>query len=252
MAKLTAVTFDLWQTLLLDNRDLGRQRAQVRLEGAQDALRRRGLEFDVEHIREAYRACYRECHRIREGNVDISFRDQVEIFINNIDDGLVERLDEDTIVEIIRSYADSFFVYPPIVHADALAVLQAVKQQGLAIGLISNTGMTPGETFRQFLDQHGLLKYFQTLTFSDEVRLSKPSDEIFRLTLQSMGAAPEETVHVGDHVQNDVVGAKRCGLKTIWITGFYENENPSDPATQPDAAVETLGMVPQALAEIAG
>ena len=253
MAKLTAVTFDLWQTLLLDNRELGRQRAQVRLEGAQDSLRQqRGLEFDLEHIREAYRACYRRCHQIREGNIDISFREQVEIFINNIEDGLVERLDEETIVEIVRSYADSFFVYPPTVHTDALAVLQAVKQQGLAIGLISNTGMTPGETFRQFLDQNGLLKYFETLTFSDEVRLSKPSDEIFHLTLHSMGAAPEETVHVGDHVVNDVVGAKRCGLKTIWITGFYENENPSDPNTQPDATVASLGLVPEALAKLSG
>ena len=252
MAKLTAVTFDLWQTLLLDNRELGRQRAQVRLEGAQDALRQRGLEFDLEHIREAYRACYRRCHQIREGNIDISFREQVEIFINNVEDGLVERLDEETIVEIVRSYADSFFVYPPMVHTDALAVLQEVEQQGLAIGLISNTGMTPGETFRQYLDQNGLLKFFETLTFSDEVRLSKPSDEIFYLTLQSMGAAPEETVHVGDHVVNDVVGAKRCGLKTIWITGFYENENPSDPNTQPDATVATLGLVPEALAKLAG
>ena len=38
MSKITAVTFDLWQTLLLDNRELGRARAQVRLEGTQEAL----------------------------------------------------------------------------------------------------------------------------------------------------------------------------------------------------------------------
>ena len=149
MSNLTAVTFDLWQTLLLDNRELGRARAQVRLEGAQQALRRWGQEFDLEHIREAYRACYRECHRIREENIDISFREQVEIFINNISGGLVDRLDEETIQEIVRSYADSFFVHPPIVHTDALTVLREVKSLGLGIGLISNTGMTPGETFRK-------------------------------------------------------------------------------------------------------
>ena len=252
MAEITAVTFDLWQTLLLDNRELGRARAQVRLEGTQEALGRAGVVYDLEHIREAYRACYRECRRIRDQNLDVSFRDQVEIFINNIDVGMVDRLDEETIQEIIRVYADSFFVHPPVRHSDALSVLGDVKAMGLRIGLISNTGMTPGSTFRRYLDQQGMLKYFDTLTFSDEVKLAKPSDEIFLLTLRSLGAAPAETVHVGDHVQTDVVGAKRCGLKTVWITGFYENENPSDPDTMPDATVDGLAEVVPAIAGLAG
>ena len=252
MAEITAVTFDLWQTLLLDNRELGRARAQVRLEGTQEALGRAGVVYDLEHIREAYRACYRECRRIRDQNLDVSFRDQVEMFINNIDVGMVDRLDEETIQEIIRVYADSFFVHPPVPHSDALSVLDDVKAMGLRIGLISNTGMTPGSTFRRYLDQQGMLKYFDTLTFSDEVKLAKPSDEIFLRTLRSLGAAPSETVHVGDHVQNDVVGAKRCGLKTVWITGFYENENPSDPDTMPDATVDGLAEVVPAIAGLAG
>ncbi len=100
MPKITAVTFDLWQTLLLDNRELGRARAQIRLEGAQTALTGFGESYDLEHIREAYRACYQECRRIREQSLDVSFRKQVEIFIDNIDDGLVDRLDEQTIQEI--------------------------------------------------------------------------------------------------------------------------------------------------------
>ena len=75
MPQLTAVTFDLWQTLLLDNRELGRARAQVRLEGAQQALRKAGQGYELEHLREAYRACYRQCRQIREQNLDVSFRE---------------------------------------------------------------------------------------------------------------------------------------------------------------------------------
>ena len=252
MPDITAVTFDLWQTLLLDNRDLGRARALIRLEGAQNAIASFGESYDLEHIREAYRACNRECRRIREEFLDVSFREQVEIFINNIDNGLVERLDEETILEVVRTYADSFWVHPPVPHTDAQAVLRDVKDMGLGIGLISNTGMTPGETFRQYMDQQGLLKYFDVLTFSDEVKISKPSEEIFHMTLSSLGATPAQTVHVGDHVKNDVVGANRCGLKTVWITGFYENEDPSDPDTQPDETVDSLGQVAQAIARLTG
>ncbi|MCH7605922.1 MAG: HAD family hydrolase [Chloroflexi bacterium] len=251
LSDLTAVTFDLWQTLLMDNRELGRARAQVRLDGTHDALSRWGETYDVEHIREAYRACYRECHRIRDQQLDVSFREQVEIFINNIDAGLVDRLNEPAIEEIARVYADSFFVHPPVAHANAQAVLRDIKAMGLRIGLISNTGMTPGATFRQFLDQQGMLQYFDVLTFSDEVKLAKPSNQIFLMTLDSLDATPAQTVHVGDHVQNDVVGAKRCGLKTIWITGFYENDDPNDPDTEPDATVGDLAEVVPAIAGLA-
>ena len=252
MAQITAVTFDLWQTLPLDNRELGRARAQVRLEGAAEALRKVGEEYSIDHIREAYRACFRHCHKIREQNLDVSFREQVELFVNNISPGLVSRLDERTTQEIYDAYADSFFVHPPVAHPDALSVLGGVKEMGLRIGLISNTGMTPGTTFRRFLAQQGMLEYFDALTFSDEVKLSKPSCEIFLLTLQALGATPAQSVHVGDHVQNDVVGARRSGLRTVWISGFYERGDPADPDSEPDATVDGLALAVPAIKRLAG
>ena len=250
MPELTAVTFDLWQTLLLDNRELGRARTQVRLEGAQSILARHGMNFDLETIRLGYRACYRECQRVRESHLDLSFRQQVEVFIDRIEEGLLARLDVEAVDEIERIYSDSFFVHPPLAHRDAVRVLRDVKEMGLGIGLISNTGMTPGVAFRRFLDSEGMLEYFDTLTFSDEVLLSKPSDEIFLMTLRALGALPEEGIHVGDHVKNDVVGANRCGLKTVWITGFYENEDPANPETHPDATVDELSHVVPAIARL--
>ena len=250
--QITTVTFDLWQTLLLDTRELGSARALVRLEGTQQALNRFGEDYELEHIREAYRACYQHCRLIREDGLDISFREQVEVFVNNISDNLVERLDPESFQEIVRVYADSFLTHPPTPHKRALAVLKDVKAMGLRIGLISNTGTTPGATFRLFLNQHGMLSYFDALTFSDEVKLAKPNEKMFLMTLRDMGVSPSESVHVGDHVINDVVGAKRSGMRTVWITGFYEREDPSDPKSEPDATVDDLGMVPRAIADISG
>lgn len=251
MSDITAVTFDLWQTLLLDNRDLGRARTQVRLEGTQQELIQVGEEYDIEHIREAYRACYRQCRRVRDTGLDLTFREQVELFINLISPDLTSRLTEQVVLNILRVYSDSFFVHPPNPHTDIRSVLQGVRDMGLKIGLISNTGMTPGVAFRRFLDQHRVLHFFDTLTFSDEVKLSKPVAEIFALTLRSLGSTPDGTIHVGDHVQNDVVGAKQSGLKTVWIEGFYEREDPSDPRTQPDVAVPGLGSVIPAIQALA-
>ena len=247
MAEITAVTFDLWQTLILDNRELGLKRAQVRLDGARDLLAGEGATFDPDHIREAYRGCYRACRAVRNNNKDVSFRAQVEIFINLIEEGLVGRLPEPTIAEIERIYAESFFDFPPRFHEATRDTLESVHKMGLRIGLISNTGMTPGYTFREFLRRHDLLGYFEALTFSDEVLLAKPSDEIFLMTMNSLGSRPDETIHVGDHVSNDVVGANRVGMKSIWIRGFYEPEDPDDPDSRADVDVDDLSGVADAV-----
>ena len=252
MAEITTVTFDLWQTLLLDNRELGLARAMVRLEGAQKALARFGEEYELEHVREAYRACYRQCRSVREQQLDVSFQEQVEIFVDHISPGLVERLDGQVLDEIVRVYADSFLVCPPVLHADAKPVLRDLKAMGLNLGLISNTGMTPGATFRFYLDGEGVLGYFDQMTFSDEVKLAKPGTEIFLMTLRAMGTEPAQAIHVGDHVVNDVVGGNRSGMKTIWIEGFYEREDPQDPESEPDAAVSDLGLVVEVIAALSG
>ena len=251
-SEIVAVTFDLWQTLLYDNRERGLARSELRLKGAEQALARCGERHDLDHIREAYWACAQQCREIREGLQDITFREQVEIFIENIDHGLVDRLEEDTIEEVAQAYSDSFFVYPPTVHADTPAVLQKIKAMGLRIGLISNTGMTPGEAFRRFLAQHRLLHYFDAMTYSDEVKIAKPAPRIFHLTLESLGVAPDQVVHVGDSVANDIAGANRCGLKTVWIAGFSEGPDPANPDSQPDAIVSDLAEVVPAVFRLAG
>ncbi len=251
MGTITAVTFDLWQTLLLDRPEVGRLRTQARLDGARDALLKAGEAHDEERIRTAYQDCARRCQAIREGLTDISFQEQVEIFIDGISPGLALRIPESTRREIAASYSDSFFVYPPIPHPEGVQTLRSVKEMGLRLGLISNTGMTPGVSFRRFLGEHGMLEFFDTLTFSDEVRLAKPAGEIFLMTLRAIGATPSQSIHVGDHFDTDVRGAQRCGLKTVWIEGFYARPDPADSSADPDVTVPELGQAVLAIRELA-
>ncbi len=251
--EITTVTFDLWQTLLVDKPDLGRTRANARLAGTQRVLEDAGKGYDLERICDAYWACNRKCREIRERHLDVSFSDQVGIFVDSIDSGLVETLNRESpgsMGAITRVYADSFLEFPPPAHGDALTALRGIKDLGLRIGLISNTGMTPGATFRTYLANTGMLGYFDALTFSDEVKLSKPCNEIFLMTLRSLGASPAQTVHVGDHIQHDIAGAKECGLNTVWITGFSERTEPDDPCTEPDETVDSLGEVVPAIARL--
>ena len=249
MARITAVTFDLWQTLLMDNPEQGRARMQVRLDGAVAALAKAGRDFEPEHVREAYRACYRTCHAIREEERDVSFGQQVAFFIGHIEDGLLDKLPEHTVAEITAAYCDSFYVFPPRVHEEADEALRQVKADGYKVGLISNTGMTPGYAFRAFLKEKGLAHYFDVMAYSDEMLLAKPSVPMFERTLKDLGAEPEETVHVGDHLRNDVLGAKEAGLRTIWIETYDERRESVEVV--PDITVKTLGEVAEGIRRLA-
>lgn len=251
MPAITAVTFDLWQTLLLDNPEVGRVRTQARLKGAQEALRKAGEPQNIEVIETAYQNCARRCQEIREGLTDISFQEQVALFVDGISPGLAARLPAAVMREITVAYSDSFFEHPPRPHPAAVAALRQVKARGFRLGLISNTGMTPGVAFRRFMAQHGLLDYFDALTFSDEVKLAKPAPEIFLRTLRALDAAPGQAIHVGDHPITDVMGARRCGLKTVWIEGFYARADFADPNAQPDVSVADLGAAAAAVERLA-
>ena len=247
MSSISAVTFDLWQTLLIDSRELGLARTRLRIEGTREALKQEGYDFSEESLWQAYRQCYRTCREVRTSGRDVTFTEQVRIFISNIEDGILDRLKDSTVKQIADAYGNSFFELPPEPHQQAAPLLEQVKELGYRIGLISNTGMTPGVIFRSYLQQIGILHYFDALTFSDEVQLSKPAPAIFRAALDSLDMEAEQVVHVGDHLLNDVTGAKGVGMRAIWIEGFDNGEM----AVKPDFSVSRLGEVAGVLRSLA-
>ncbi len=251
MPEITTVTFDLWQTLLLDAPEQGRIRTEARLEGSRSVLLRAGEDFDLERIRQAYSDCVLYCRSIRERNLDLGFREQVGRFIDNVDAGLQQRLPEEVVQQVVAVYADAFLEHPPRPHPSALQVLEDARAAGMRIGLISNTAMTPGVTFRKFLERHEMLGFFEALTFSDELMSSKPGPRPFTVTLEQLQSAPENAVHVGDNFVHDVCGAKGVGMRAIWIEGFSERPGEIGPELDPDVSVPDLSEVPGAISELA-
>ena len=249
MRAVTAVIFDLWQTLIIDDRELALKRAQLRIEGALKALHDAGEEFSQDRVWEAYHQCSEICQVIHAQEHDMSFMEQVSNFIEHIDTGLRDRLTPDTVNQISTAYADSFFRFPPPLHPCAVATLGCLKEKGYLLGLISNTGMTPGSTLRVYMEQVGILGFFDVLIFSDEVLLSKPSREMFLLIIKALKIPPDLVVHVGDHLTNDVAGAKLAGLKAIWIRGSDELNAEHGP--QPDITIQDLAQVGDAVEVLA-
>lgn len=52
---------------------------------------------------------------------------------------------------------------------------------------------------------------------SEQEGIKKPQAEIFIRALERLYVRPKESVYVGDHLENDVIGARNAGLNAIWI-----------------------------------
>lgn len=67
---------------------------------------------------------------------------------------------------------------------------------------------------------------------------AKPQASIFHAACQQLGLPPERVLHVGDHIELDVAGAQRAGLRGCWINRIDAHWN--HPELQPDLQFDTL------------
>ena len=121
---------------------------------------------------------------------------------------------------------------PTLIDGAAETVQRLAERYRL--GVISDSGLSTGKTLRHFLKRDGLLDCFTCTTFSDEVGVSKPHMRIFQITLDRLGARPQEAVHLGDLTHSDIAGAKAIGMQAVRMAANYDDANHS---VEPDAVV---------------
>ena len=233
---LRAVTLDLWQTLIIDAPQRGVARAALRIDGILRVLQKAGLSLTREQVEEAYRACAKAHWEMQGRAQDCSFQEQVDEFLRLIDPDLPSRADGLLRHQVAQRYARPFLAFPPALAPGARQVLEALRERGYRVGLISNTGMTPGSLFRDYLQELGVLHHFDALVFSDEVGLSKPAPGIFQRALDALGVPAAQAAHVGDSLRSDVAGAKGAGMAAVWLQGHDDSE----PEVPPDATITRL------------
>lgn len=84
----------------------------------------------------------------------------------------------------------------------------------------------------------GLDHHFAFQLGSREHGAAKPAASIFHAACERLGVAPAHVLHVGDHVEMDVVGAMQAGLRGCWINRVEHTWH--HPSLQPDLQFDTL------------
>jgi putative hydrolase of the HAD superfamily len=94
---------------------------------------------------------------------------------------------------------------------------------------------------REKLARSGLGGHFAAIVISGEVGAGKPDPRIFRAALDLLGVASADAIMVGDSLERDVAGARRAGIRSIWLDRADDGVSPE--AVGPDARIRTLGDV---------
>lgn len=93
----------------------------------------------------------------------------------------------------------------------------------------------------------GLSERIRSLTISGEIGIRKPNLEIFKVACERADVLPKEAVYIGDTIQNDIVGANRAGMTSIFINRKSEVLIPESADEQPDYTVSSLHDVSSCL-----
>jgi putative hydrolase of the HAD superfamily len=212
---ITAVAFDLWETLLTDTPELSRRQERLRLDRMERVLAERGFAAEAERIEEAYRKLWHRCHELYwSRDEDIACRVQIEHFLEAL--GLdAMTFDAPSLAALEDVYANAAVDVLPSLVPGAIEVVSTLRERGFRIGLISNTGRTPGYALREILDRLGLGPSIDAMVFSNEHGACKPQPSIFATLRDALGVDYEEMMFVGDNLYVDVHGAQRLGMAAV-------------------------------------
>ena len=221
---LRAVTFDCWSTLLVE-RDWSVAHA-LRVDALVEAAKRAGRDSDRVELSGVFDAAWnrhiaRWTRGVASGAAEIA-RDALGIL------GCSEQ--SAGFAALVTSWEEASHSGAVEAVDGTHAHLAFLSEAGLRLGVICDTGLTPGRVVRRFLHGAGLLSYFDVCVFSDEVGVPKPDPRIFHAALEALASDASHTAHVGGLLRTDVAGARGVGMASIRIRAAYD-----DPSQQPEA-----------------
>jgi putative hydrolase of the HAD superfamily len=249
--KITAITFDLWDTIVVDDSDEPKRKAKGLL--SKKAERRRivwealSLEAPIDQatVGLAYDLADAAFNKVwHDQHVTWTIGERLEVLLK----GLGRNLPQPVLAEIVRQHEEmEIAVRPNLIPgiAEALADLHGRYKTCV----VSDAIVSPGRALRRLLESYGLARHFDGFAFSDEVGHSKPHRDMFESAARQMNVRLDEIVHVGDRDHNDVKGPQALGMKAILFVAARDTDRDQ---TSADAVCERHADLPAAVDRLAG
>ncbi|HEY6425212.1 MAG TPA: HAD family hydrolase [Pseudonocardiaceae bacterium] len=123
-----------------------------------------------------------------------------------------------------------------VVDPVAAATVRRLARSGVILVLACNTQRTLA-TRQRTLDEAGIADCFTALVLSSVLGVGKPDPRFYAAVTtasrEATGCGPERVVFVGDTVDKDVLGPRRCGMRPVLI----------EPGPRPAGLTDDVPMV---------
>lgn len=232
-----AITFDFWETTVgtIDYTD-------VRINFLANTLEMEGFSKNRKLVRDAYLSAQKAFYNAWKNEQKyISALERTESILKTLEINLSHKSKHN----IIKRFEEIALLAPPPLMNDSEMVLKSLYDN-YRIGLICDSGMSPGKILRKVLEYHNVLKYFCCTIFSDEMGRNKPNPIVFRQALKKLEVNATEAIHVGDLLETDIAGANAIGMKTVWFN-WKNKSKKSKTNIVPDYEIDKLSQLLQIL-----
>lgn len=123
-------------------------------------------------------------------------------------------------------------------HEEIIPMLQALKEQGIKIGLISNCFSEEAKLIRESI----LFSFFDAAMLSYEQGVKKPDEEIYKRCMKELQVEPKECLYIGDGGSNELEAANGLGLRALQAVWYLK-----DGTDQPTGRKEEFEQVEKPL-----
>jgi len=217
---LRAITFDLWDTIVHDDSDEPKRKAQglkTKKEERRHLLwealnRQQPIEFD--RVKLAYDVADAAFNKVwHDQHVTWPIGERLQLALK----GLGRTLPDAEFGRVVTAHEEMEVIIRPDLIPGIREALQGLHGRYKTC-IVSDAIVSPGRCLRRLLESYDLARFFDGFAFSDEVGYSKPHRSMFEAAARQMGVGLDEIVHIGDRDHNDVKGPQALGMKAILFT----------------------------------
>jgi putative hydrolase of the HAD superfamily len=126
---------------------------------------------------------------------------------------------------------------------DVLPCLEWLRAAGLLLAAVTNAS---GVHQRRKIADLGLAPFFDHVAIAGELGVAKPDPLMFHSACLGLGCDPAQTVHVGDKLDTDAIGAQDAGLGAVWLDRDGTSRT-GERAPEGVHTVTSLGELPELL-----
>lgn len=249
MPAIKAITWDLWDTVFIDDSDEPKRAAQglpskkvERRDLVQKYLERhapveRGR---VDAVYDAVDAAFKKVWH--ELYVTWTVEQRLQLVLT----GLGRELPAAELQELVEIHEEMENRIRPDLVPGIEPALRELHGHYKMIA-ISDAIFTPGRALRTLLDSYGLRGHFDGFVFSDEVGRSKPAPIAFERAAELAGCRVDQLLHLGDRESNDVDGPHAVGARAVLVTIALDR---GSGQTKAEAVCRDYAALPAIIAQL--